>query len=79
MVNISLASISPVAFLLYKVGDSVVVKLKKPKSNEFRSNIGRGVDSFLVFKNETKIGMIPLKVAETLKAIDLNSKKGRIV
>ena len=56
---IELTSLSPVSFLLAKVGDKVEIKIKKPNKNEFRGSIGSAVDVLLVFKGPTKIGMIP--------------------
>ena len=56
---IELTSLSPVSFMLAKVGDKVEIKVKKPNKNEFRGSIGTAVDVFLVFKGQTKIGMIP--------------------
>jgi hypothetical protein len=57
--NIELTSLSPISFMLAKVGDKVEIKVKKPNKNEFRGSIGSAVEVFLVFKGPTKIGMIP--------------------
>ncbi len=65
MIEVQLTSVSPVAFMLAKAGDLVSIRLKKPKKNEFRGNkIGAGVDSLLVFKGITKIGMIPHNLSD---------------
>jgi hypothetical protein len=37
---IELTSLSPVSFMLAKVGDKVEIKVKKPNKNEFRGSIG---------------------------------------
>ena len=56
---IELTSLSPISFMLTKVGDSIEIKVKKPNKNEFRGSIGSAIEVFLVFKGPTKIGMIP--------------------
>jgi hypothetical protein len=56
---IELTSLSPISFMLTKVGDRVEIKVKKPNKNEFRGSIGSATEVFLVFKGPTKIGMIP--------------------
>ncbi len=58
-VDIMLVSISPICFALAKEGDLLVIREKKPKANEFRHSIGAPTQSFLVFKGNTKIGMLP--------------------
>jgi len=57
--GIELTSISPVAYILAKAGDLAVIKPMTPRANEYRANIGAASEAFLVFKGNTKIGMIP--------------------
>ncbi len=59
--------------MLAKVGDVVDIKIKKPNKNEFRGVIGNAVDVFLVFKGQTKIGMIPINIDTS----NLDLKKNR--
>ena len=59
--QVNLTSLSPLSFEVAKVGDLVTVRKKLPNKNEFRDKIGSATESFLVFKGETKIGMIPSK------------------
>jgi hypothetical protein len=59
--EVNLTSLSPLSFEFVKVGDSVSVRRKIPNKREFRDRIGAASESFLVFKGETKIGMIPIK------------------
>jgi hypothetical protein len=62
--EVKLSSLSPLSFEFAKVGDTVALVRKKANKNEFRSSIGAAVDSILVFRGQTKIGMIPIKTAE---------------
>lgn len=60
MDSIPLSSVSPISFAMAKEGDTVTIKRKQAKKNEFRGHkIGAASDSYLVFKGITKIGMIP--------------------
>jgi hypothetical protein len=63
---IELTSLSPISFMLAKVGDRVEIKIKKPNKNEFRGRIGSASEVFLVFKGSTKVGMIPTSVDKTI-------------
>lgn len=45
--------------MMAKEGDKAVVKKNPAKRNEYRDKIGPAAEAFLVFKGETKIGMIP--------------------
>jgi len=54
-----LTAISPVAFMLARVGDRLIIKRVTPRKNEYREKIGSPQEALLVFKGETKIGMIP--------------------
>lgn len=62
--EIKLTSLSPLSFEFAKTGDVVSLVRKKANKKEFRSSIGAAVDSILVFKGQTKIGMIPIKIGE---------------
>ena len=73
---INLISISPIAFELAKVGDTVSIKKKAPNTNEFRGSLEKPVDVFLVFKGITKVGMIPSAISNN---IDTMSKIHRAV
>lgn len=79
MTEITLESISPIAFDMCKVGDIVIIRLKNPKFNEFRSKIGPATVSFLVFKNQTKIGMIPTNIIRATSEIIFKNKKARLI
>jgi hypothetical protein len=58
-IPVQLTAVSPVAFMLAKVGDKAIVKRSAPKLNEYRDKIGPASEAYLVFKGETKIGLIP--------------------
>ena len=62
--EIKLASLSPLSFEFAKVGDVVALKRKIANKKEFRSSIGAAVDSILVFRGQTKIGMVPIKISD---------------
>jgi hypothetical protein len=59
VLEIQLASVSPVSFMVARVGDLVQIKHVPPKPREYRDKIGPPAESFLIFKGQTKIGMIP--------------------
>jgi hypothetical protein len=63
-IEVKLSSLSPLSFEFAKDGDTVSLVRKKANKREFRSSIGAAVDSILVFKGQTKIGMIPIKTGE---------------
>lgn len=63
---ISLSTISPIAFTLIKVGDRLQVNRIKPKKNEYRDKIGSPKEALLVFKGQTKVGMIPFDILSNL-------------
>jgi hypothetical protein len=71
--TVDLISISPFAFSVIKVGERVRVELKRKKMNEYRDKIGPPTDCHLVFKGQTKIGMIPKIYME--KNINFLSKR----
>jgi hypothetical protein len=66
--EIKLSSLSPLSFEFAKAGDVVSLVRKKANKKEFRSSIGPAVDSILVFRGQTKIGMIPINIAEEYAA-----------
>ena len=54
-----MTSVSPVSFMMAKEGELVQIRHTPSKKNEYRANIGPPADCYLVFKGQTKIGMIP--------------------
>jgi hypothetical protein len=62
VMEIKLTSVSPVSFMMAKEGDLLEIKSKIPRVGEYRSRLGAPCESLLVFKNITKIGMIPQKI-----------------
>lgn len=63
-IRVQLTSVSPVTFSLAKTGDRVRIEHKPPRRNEYREKIGPPADYYLVFKGQTKIGMIPKDFVE---------------
>lgn len=57
--TIQLTSVSPFSFDICNIGDVLSVRPVKPKPGEYRGTIGAATQSLLVFKGNTKIGMIP--------------------
>ncbi len=68
---VQLNAVSPVAFMLAKEGDKALVKRSAPKPNEYRDKIGPASEAYLVFKGETKIGMIPREFISSLGDVPL--------
>jgi hypothetical protein len=62
--EIKLSSLSPLSYEFTKPGDTVTLFRKQPNKREFRASIGAAVESILIFKGSTKIGMIPVKIAD---------------
>ncbi len=62
--EIKLASLSPLSYEFAKAGDIVALRRKIANKKEYRGTIGAAVDSILVFRGQTKIGMIPIKISE---------------
>jgi hypothetical protein len=62
LMEIKLSSVSPFSFEMCRVGDRLSVRSVKPKAGEYRGTIGAATRSVLVFKGNTKIGMIPASV-----------------
>jgi len=69
--HIPLKAISPLAFSIAREGDKALIKHKPPKLNEYRDKIGPASESYLVFKGETKLGMIPQEYINKLGAVTL--------
>ncbi len=76
--EVQLISVSPVSFMMAKEGDLVKIRRKAPKPNEFRGTLEAATESFLIFKGETKIGMVPKNFAAQQDTSWLR-KKCRIV
>lgn len=66
-VKIQLTSVSPVSFSVAKEGDRARIEHKPPRRNEYREKIGPPTDCYLVFKGQTKIGMIPKDFVDSHK------------
>ena len=77
--EIKLGSLSPLSFEFAKVGDTVSLVRKKANKKEFRASIGAAVDSILVFRGQTKIGMIPIKFGEENAAYLADKVSARVV
>jgi len=71
LMHVQLQAISPVAFSVAREGDKAFIRYKPPKLNEYRDKIGPASGSYLVFKGETKIGMIPNEYIYQLGATTL--------
>lgn len=67
--RVQLSSVSPISFSVAKPGDRARIEHKPPRKNEYREKIGPPVDCYLVFKGQTKIGMIPREFAEGNKEV----------
>jgi len=76
--NVELSSLSPVSFLFAKEGDFVAIREKIPNLREFRGTLESARVVFLVFKGQTKVGMIPPIFLEQHDISDKLSR-GRIV
>jgi hypothetical protein len=72
--EIRLESVSPVVFMLVKVGQLAQVRQQMAKKNEYREKIPRVAESLLVFIGNTKIGMIPGDIVLTRGAESLIGK-----
>lgn len=57
--QVELTTTSPISFTTIKEGIKLRIKHVPKKTNEYREKIGPATDCYLVFKGETKIGMIP--------------------
>jgi hypothetical protein len=72
-VKVQLEAISPVSFMVVRRGDILRIQKKKPKPNEYRDKIGPPTESYLLFKDTTKIGIISERVSKTIPS--LSTKK----
>lgn len=89
--QVQLIAVSPVIFILARVGDVVTLKRMRPKLNEYREKIPAATtagESILVFKGETKIGVIPhddwvkikdLTVSKNCRITDMNKEKSTVL
>ena len=77
--EITLTSTSPLSFESVKVGDRLGVAFSPPKPNEYRSKIGKAQGGFLLFRGQTKVGMIPRKVVESSSQAFSEAKTATVV
>jgi hypothetical protein len=75
--EVQLESVSPISFLIARIGELVRIQHKPAKVNEYREKIGPAVECYLVVKGQTKIGMIPSEVVRNHKEL-LRRKNCRI-
>jgi hypothetical protein len=66
---IKLEAVSPISFMVIRTGDVLRIKHKEAKLNEYRDKIGPAANSYLIFKDETKVGVITGKAALTIPNI----------
>lgn len=66
------------SFLLAKEGDTVVIRKKIPNLHEFRGTLESARIVLLVFKGQTKVGMIPPLFLEQHDNLD-KLRRGRII
>ena len=71
---INLSSVSPVSFLLAKTGDRLSIKKKMPNKFEFRVSLGKATSMYIVFKGQTKIGIIPPNCNNEFESIYANKR-----
>ncbi len=71
--QVELTAVSPVAYILAKEGDKGLIKRSAPRLNEYRDKIGPASEVFLVFKGETKLGMIPRDFMQRFAGIPLKN------
>jgi hypothetical protein len=76
--EVSLIALSPMSFLAVKEGDNLKILHKPPRHYEFREKIGPAIEYYLVFKGQTKIGMIPSAFVNKNKNL-LDKKSCKIV
>lgn len=63
-IDVYLKSISPLSYEIIRNGEKLRIEHKPAKLNEYREKIGPARDCYLVFKGNTKIGMIPSDFCE---------------
>lgn len=61
--DVKLDAVSPIAFELVREGHPVRLQFKRSDKREYREKIVAR-DCFLVFRGQTKIGMVPTKLNE---------------
>jgi hypothetical protein len=76
--EVGLTALSPMSFLAVKEGDSVKILHKPPRHNEYREKIGPAIEYYLVFRGQTKIGMIPSSFVNKNQSL-MDKKVGRVV
>lgn len=72
--KVQLSSVSPISFLMIREGELLEIKRKPPKKNEFRGRLEAATESYLVFKSQTKIGMLPTKFVKENNANNFKNK-----
>jgi hypothetical protein len=72
--DILLGAISPVVYSLVKEGDLAEVRRQAPRRNEYRDKIPPAEETLLVFRGNTKIGMIPQNIVSKVGAQALLGK-----
>lgn len=77
--EIKLLSTSPLSFEVAKLGDTVEIRYSPPKKNEYRASIGRSLGGFLVFKGQTKIGLIPKDIVTEYSELIKTARRGTVV
>ena len=60
--EIKLSGLSPLSFMMATEGDILEIKQKSPNPREIRISTQKPPVSYLVFKDITKIGMLPRKI-----------------
>lgn len=71
--QVQLTAVSPVVFMLAREGDRALIKRTPPKPREYRGKIGPATEALLVFKGDTKIGMIPHDIIRELGDVPIKS------
>ena len=72
--KVQLSSVSPISFLMIREGELLEIKRKPPNKNEFRGRLEAATESYLVFKSQTKIGMLPTKFVKENNANNFKNK-----
>jgi hypothetical protein len=72
--EVQLSSVSPISFLMAREGELLEIKRKPPKKNEFRGTLEAATESYLVFKSQTKIGMLPTNFIKENNVINFKNK-----
>lgn len=77
--DIKLLSTSPISFEVARPGDVVEIRYSPPKKNEYRASIGRSLGGFLVFKGQTKLGLIPRDIVAEYEDFIKSARRGTVV